>query len=531
MIIDGVEFDDGRELESQICIAGGGVAGIVLAIELSRIGISVVVIESGGETYEQRSQDLYAPAEVPPGGFPDPSYTRLRFLGGASNHWENNTSPFDPIDFEYRSWVANSGWPISFHDLASYYGKAGEYCGVGQDGYESFYWKKELGHKDLFENSSSLETGIAKAAIPATRFFEKYKALMQGSAVKVIINSNLVDVTFDPLSEQVTKAKFKTLEGNAFYVKAETFVLCMGGIENARMLRFLNRTYGDRLGNKTDLVGRYFMDHPTIRGALFYAHSPASFDFYRSNIRDGRNVLGFMKISDSALRKYQTNNIRMPFIEASNYAISDGISSHHIMADALSEGNIPDDLAKHLVNYVADFDMVLEAISRRAFGKKIFDHADQFGAFQLAMMIEQTPDPNNRIKLSDDLDELGIPKIEIEWKLSESDRDMVWRSLEIAGAGVAELGLGRLRSLRERQDRLFGDQMGFGHHHMGTTRMAENDRTGVVDINQKVFGTKNLYIAGSSVFSTGGHVPPTLTIVATTLRLVDHLAKESRYES
>ena len=71
-----------------------------------------------------------------------------------------------------------------------------------------------------------------------------------------------------------------------------------------------------------------------------------------------------------------------------------------------------------------------------------------------------------------------------------------------------------------------GDQLGYGHHHMGTTRMSERYEEGVVDSHQKVFGTNNLYVAGSSVFSTGGHVPPTLTIVAMTVRLAEILSRE-----
>jgi len=64
-----------------------------------------------------------------------------------------------------------------------------------------------------------------------------------------------------------------------------------------------------------------------------------------------------------------------------------------------------------------------------------------------------------------------------------------------------------------------------GHHHMCTTRMVSSPNDGVVDSNQKVFGIDNLFIAGSSVFSTGGHVNPTFTLVQMTLRLAEHLNK------
>jgi choline dehydrogenase-like flavoprotein len=62
------------------------------------------------------------------------------------------------------------------------------------------------------------------------------------------------------------------------------------------------------------------------------------------------------------------------------------------------------------------------------------------------------------------------------------------------------------------------------HHHMGTTRMADSPRNGVVNKNCRVHGVENLYVAGSSVFPTSGFVNPTLTIVALALRLADHLS-------
>ena len=88
---------------------------------------------------------------------------------------------------------------------------------------------------------------------------------------------------------------------------------------------------------------------------------------------------------------------------------------------------------------------------------------------------------------------------------------------------LGRLNLGRLKLLKERGERLWGDQLSFGNHHMGTTRMSSSEKTGVVDKNLKVFGGQNLYIGGCSVFPTGGHVPPTLTLVALAIRLAEHL--------
>jgi choline dehydrogenase-like flavoprotein len=127
--------------------------------------------------------------------------------------------------------------------------------------------------------------------------------------------------------------------------------------------------------------------------------------------------------------------------------------------------------------------------------------------------------------LSNRRDKHGIPLLNINWRITEKDKERLWRAIDIFGLEVAKLGLGRVRSLKDRASRLFDDQIGFGHHHMGTTRMSESPKNGVVDSEQRVFGVTNLSMAGSSVFSTGGHVPPTLTIVATSIRLSEIVAK------
>jgi choline dehydrogenase-like flavoprotein len=67
--------------------------------------------------------------------------------------------------------------------------------------------------------------------------------------------------------------------------------------------------------------------------------------------------------------------------------------------------------------------------------------------------------------------------------------------------------------------------LGGGWHHMGTTRMHADPKQGVVDATCRVHGVGNLSIAGASVYPTAGSANPTLTLVALSLRLSDHLRK------
>ena len=118
----------------------------------------------------------------------------------------------------------------------------------------------------------------------------------------------------------------------------------------------------------------------------------------------------------------------------------------------------------------------------------------------------------------------------LDWRLSEIDH----RTLRVmATTIVAELGrLGVARvQLGEwllRDEVTWPDELTASNHHLGTTRMADDPRRGVVDRDGRVFGCDNLYVAGSSVFPTGGFANPTVNLVALTLRLAKHLRTRLR---
>lgn len=145
-----------------------------------------------------------------------------------------------------------------------------------------------------------------------------------------------------------------------------------------------------------------------------------------------------------------------------------------------------------------------------------FDHV------RLIAFVEQEPDPNNRITLSQKLDYLGQPQANLTLRFSERMWDSVERSLPPISKTLYKQGLGELQYDKTRLEHLTSYNK-IGLHHIGTTRMHPNPRYGVVDVNCKVHDLANLYIAGSSVFPTGGAANPTLTIAALALRLADHI--------
>ncbi len=526
MLINGNELTQKKNDRADICIVGGGAAGIVLANELKDYPGKVILVEGGDVNYSGESQELYK-AESKNDHFPDPMYSRLRFMGGSTNHWENNTAPFDPIDFDYRDWVKNSGWPISFDDLKAHYVRAQYYCGVNQDGYELDYWTKKLGFKDIWQGSDVCQSKIAKYAVMPSRFYANHGASLNVQEnLTIYSNSNLVGISYSESSKQVDKINCVNHEGIELNIEAKSFVIGLGGIENARVLLDFNEHYNDKIGNQGGAVGCYFMEHPTVRALHLSSNEQQRFKLYEQHQAQDKYVMGYSGLTDKILEKHATTNIRVPFIKASQFELSDGISSSHILKNIFTKGDWPEGTGSHLFNVISDIDMVIEGIARKSFDERVFDHADDFGGFSTVVMIEQTPDKSNRIMLGDTKDRLGKKRVKIALTETDTDKTMAWKSLNILAQEFGAQNLGRARILTNRASRVWGSQLGYSQHHMGTTRMSESPENGVVDADCRVFGTNNLYMAGSSVFPTGGHVPPTLTICAMSVRLAKYLESE-----
>jgi choline dehydrogenase-like flavoprotein len=135
---------------------------------------------------------------------------------------------------------------------------------------------------------------------------------------------------------------------------------------------------------------------------------------------------------------------------------------------------------------------------------------------------EQAPNLQSRVYLSHERDRLGMNRLVLDWKVGDDETRSLMRLQELVDFYLQKTHIGYLDSTAQtRADLYYTD----ASHHIGTTRMSDNPRTGVVDSNCRVHGVNNLFIAGSSVFPTSGYANPTLTIVALAIRLTEHLRR------
>ncbi len=145
------------------------------------------------------------------------------------------------------------------------------------------------------------------------------------------------------------------------------------------------------------------------------------------------------------------------------------------------------------------------------------------GVYPLDINAEDSPHPDNHVYLTSTRDRFGTRQVGVKWRPSARDFDSIAASCRLLRDAFKASGAGEYRFDDAKLDDEVRKFTPIGGHHIGVTRMSRSPRDGVVDPNCRVHGTSNLYVASASVFPTSGFASPTLTIVALSVRLAEHL--------
>jgi choline dehydrogenase-like flavoprotein len=516
MLLDFREAAVPELLQADLCIVGGGAAGITIARAFIDSGWTVILLESGGLEPEARVQDLYR-GENPRGDF-TLHESRFRLLGGTTAVWGGWCAPFDDIDFESRDWVPHSGWPITRQTLLPWYRRAQDLCQLGVFRYDVADWPG-LAAQTLGLDAARLSHRLWQLS-PPTRFGETYRGeLTAAPNIKLLLHATATEIVTGDSAEAVTEIRFANLHGRRGRVRARCYVAACGGIETPRLMLLSRGVEAEGLANGHDLVGRYFMEHPhPDTGGVLLSGDVRRFDAYvRRTFGDDGIVVAFGPSAD-AQRRLRILNSSIAVGGALRLGPTEAWDSLTKLARAIEHRHWPASAATHVGNVLGNLDGLMREGYRRRRHRPV--HGYRFIA-----RTETAPDPANRVMLSDERDTLGQRRARLQWRPGNAERVTVEKTMLLIAAEFGRLDVGRIRLnelLLEDDDRWSENLSWFGHH-MGTTRMSETPHTGVVDANCRVHGLANLYIAGSSVFPTSSYANPTLTLLALSLRLADHL--------
>jgi len=528
MLIDLAVEGQATIAERDVCIVGAGVAGITLARRLRELKRSVCLLESGGLDFEQPTQDLYRGENVGMAYY-DLDESRLRFFGGTIGIWGGRCALLDPIDFERRDWVPGSGWPIDRAALDPYYRAAHRQLELGDFNYEHDIWSA-LGIAPYALDPDKLTTGLWRFDERNERYTASgSRDLIDAPDVTIVLHANAVHVQAAGNARTLRHLVVRPLSGPAREVKARHYVLAGGAIENARLLLVSNDVEPHGIGNEHDQVGRYFMEHPTGRiGRVHVARPFEMWDaFQKRFMRSGPPLAPVLRLGDATQRALRTLNSVATFKLQRPPSL--GVPIGNRIYQNLKHGINPDRRGR--------------ALDHAYRGVRAWFHREIRGTFErwrakmgksglyLIIRGEQAPNPDSRVRLSSERDALGYLRADLDWQLCEADKHSARVFVDTFDAELKRLGLGSVEPAewlssadpRWPVDPTVGNHPIAGYHQMGTTRMGDTPANGVVTADCNVFGYDNLYIAGSSVFSTSGWANPTLTLIALALRLADHL--------
>ncbi len=408
--------------------------------------------------------------------------------------------------------------------------------------FDPAFWEQAIGRQDVRRiplQSNRVRDTISQFS-PPVRFGRHYRReLNHARYVRVFLYANVTQIVPDPLCTRITQVRVQTLSGNHMSVAARLFILATGGIENARLLLASNQTAVAGLGNQQDLVGRFFMDHPRLLSGDVRFSSEWSrnklydikYNYMNSAVAaHGIHIAAQLALTPQMLEKEKLLNARICFCSEFPGEGSRGAQALFRCKQALLSKDQPgwrlrDDMLT----------MAKDPMNTLAYGfTRLFHPRALIKKISFQVIIEPVPDPDSRVTLSSvQKDRLGMPRVEVNWRLDPlvrrtGDRSLALIASELRQSGVADVILGPSMEIYGWPATLEPEGT---WHHMGTTRMHTDEKRGVVDVNSKVHALANLYIAGSSVFPTAGANFPTITITALALRLAEHVISQLKSAS
>ena len=491
MFVTAASLPDASRHRHEVVVIGGGAAGITLAGELADRGVDVAVVEGGARAATTRSQDRYrGPLSLGDGlTYPALDQYRLRWFGGTTNHWGGWCRPLDPSAMAARPGITD-GWPFGRDELDPWYEIAHRWCEIGRDEYRP----RHLGPtgRALAESvGDRLDIDVLRFS-PPTRFGVVHAARFESAASSptAYLEANCVEIACN--GDAVTAVVIRDESGGTHTVEGDTVVIACGAIESVRQLLLMQRR-GVRALGRSGRLGIGFHEHPhlsvgTILAPAEWVGSTAARCVVGTGIdRDRTPYRATLAVPRSVRAEQGLSDVSFMFSTRPATGAGDSTTS----ATALER-----------VATAAIGDLVPLAVYARA---------------------EQRDEPTSRITLSDENDDLGMPRAGLDWRMAQIDVESIIRSRDLVATRLFGAGFGPALEEPAGPGRLVTG----GAHHMGGARLSDSPDRGVVDADLRCHGLANLYVCGSAVFPTSGWSNPTLTIVALAARLAHHLAERA----
>ena len=490
-----------------ITIIGAGAAGILLAVELTKKGKKVLLIETGHFNIDEEKQKLN---EVVNTGkiLENAVWGRKRAIGGTTLAWGGQSLPFSTMDFSKRDWVKNSGWPIPYKEISKYYNQANAFMKIDTLNYKEDIFKN-IKLADPGIDASLFEYHISKWA-SEPNFQILYKKFLDDK-VTIIYNAHLYKIHKNEES-RITAIALYNFKEKLFTININTLIIAAGGIESVRIL------LDNQIGNHSGWLGKCFMDHPCIEvGEVITKDSYRLQKYFNTHVWQKRKYSVRLSLGKKQQQQKELLNCSAsilfdppedkfnPYAEFISFRKDFKIRRLFKLSGSISS------ITKSLwVLFKDRFYYKVNAVNK------------------LFLMIEQEPVEESFISLSEDLDKFGTPKARINWNITYKTWETVLAISKLLKQEIERLKFGTvdIYSVINDENKNWADCLSDVNHHMGASRMSSSAEKGVVNENLQVWGISNLYVCSSSVFPTSSHSNPTLTLLALGVRLSNFLSRK-----
>ena len=497
-------------IDVDVLVVGAGTVGIPMAVKLSEAGLNVHCVEAGGIRQEEEAHPLN---ECEYGGtyYAGAAHGRFRCLGGTSTRWGGALIPFQSAD------LTSASWPLGTDELAPYIDAVEKMFGLPTGPYTA-----------PAEPDDDFVARFAKwPPFPRRNTYNLFKARLHGAGTPTVwLNANLTSLRLE--NSRVTGLSAVAPDGSTLEIRAREIVIAGGAIETTRLLLLADRQNGGAISAVTPTLGEGFHDHlSAVVGELDVTRQTALNERIGFSFEAGgamRN-LRFELAAKAALRETVPPCFAHVGFEE---GAGTGFDVLREIYRRLQQGRPPD--FRTVAKLVAHAPWLTRAIWWRFVRKRLL--FPERTRLNLHMVIQQAAIPANRISLSTSrFDSFGLPVSKIEWGVSDEDVRAMALATDrfLEWWAVSDLSMLAVVRRRDTPDIAKAMREGGGIYHPGgTTRMAENPASGVVDRDLRLFAAPNLRVVSTSVFPSGGGANPTMTLLLCAMRAADQIARAYR---